>query len=118
LVNRNAGPLPVPELGGTFGIVMEHLPVEIRDAGLHISGFPNAVKVVAIKSTDANTFAHLSLHRADLGFALDMLDLLSKQEGECTRIQHGFVSLNDKVSTARSYHLCRRNRADDCSSQA
>jgi hypothetical protein len=31
----------------------------------------------------------LCLHRANLGFALDMLDLLSKQDGECTRIQQG-----------------------------
>lgn len=76
-------------VGETFGILMEHLPVEIRDGGVYFPGFPNAVKLAAIKSNDAKTFAHLSLHRADLGFALEMLDLLSKQEGECTRIQQG-----------------------------
>jgi hypothetical protein len=68
---------------------MEHLSVEIRNGEFHILGFPNAVKVVAIKSDDAKKFAHLSLHRADLGFALEMLGLLSKQEGECTPIQQG-----------------------------
>jgi hypothetical protein len=39
---------------------MEHLPVEIRNGEFHILGFPNAVKLVAIKSTDAKTFAHFA----------------------------------------------------------
>ena len=44
---------------------------------------------MAVKTEEAKSFAHFTLHRQDLQFALDMLDLISKQPGECTRIQVG-----------------------------
>ena len=95
LVNRNGRPFTCSRVGETLGIVMEHLSLEIREGEVYIPGFPNAVKVVAIKSKDARRLAHFSLHLTDLRFALDMLELLSKQEGECTRIQQDLWEIRD-----------------------
>jgi len=48
---------------------MEHFPVTRTDKGLHVEGFPDAVKIVRLASPGAKRLADLYLHRSDLEFA-------------------------------------------------
>lgn len=53
---------------------MEHFAISKTEAGLHIDGFPDATKVVAIEGKEAKRLSDLSLHKADLEFADGCLD--------------------------------------------
>ena len=55
---------------------MEHFAISKTEPGLHIEGFPDAVKVVAITGPDAKRVADLSLHKVDLDFADACLDAI------------------------------------------
>lgn len=48
---------------------MENFEISQRDAGMHIEGFPDAVKVVCIDCPDAVRLSDLALHKTDLEFA-------------------------------------------------
>jgi hypothetical protein len=61
---------------------MENFSVSKTDAGFHIEGFPDAVKVVAINGKKSKRLADLSLHRADLEFADACLDAINKAPEE------------------------------------
>lgn len=56
---------------------MEPYEVSRTEAGLHIHGFPDGVKVIAIEGPRAQRLADLALHRADLQFAIDCLDTIN-----------------------------------------
>ncbi len=57
---------------------MEHFAISKTEPGLHIEGFPDAVKVVAITGPDAKRVADLSLHKVDLDFADACLDAINQ----------------------------------------
>jgi hypothetical protein len=48
---------------------MDFLSMSQTDSGLHIDGFPDAVKVIALAGDAANEIADLSLHQRDLTIA-------------------------------------------------
>ena len=53
---------------------MEDLEIKHTKDGIQIEGFPDAVKVVQITGEKAKRLADLTLHRADLKFAIECLD--------------------------------------------
>lgn len=55
---------------------MEHFPISQTGAGLHIEGFPDAVKVIRLDSPQAQRLSDLALHKSDLDFADACLDAL------------------------------------------
>lgn len=61
---------------------MEHFTISKTEAGLHIEGFPDAVKVVLIDGREAKRLADLSLHKADLEFADACLDAINQAPEE------------------------------------
>jgi hypothetical protein len=56
---------------------MENFEISQRDSGLHIEGFPDAVKVIQIDSPDAVRLSDLALHKADLEFADRCLEAIN-----------------------------------------
>lgn len=58
-------------------VAMENIEISQRDAGIHIEGFPGAVKVVRIDSPDAIRVSDLALHKADLEFADNCLEAIN-----------------------------------------
>lgn len=54
-------------------------------SGFHIEGFPEAVKVAALKGARARRISHLVLHLGDLSFAEACLQILAKGQVEPTR---------------------------------
>ncbi len=57
---------------------MEHFAISKTESGLHIEGFPDAVKVVTINGPEAKRVADLSLHKEDLEFADACLDAINQ----------------------------------------
>jgi hypothetical protein len=57
---------------------MEHFAISKTEAGLHIEGFDDAVKVVEIGGQKAKRLADLSLHKTDLEFAETCLDAINQ----------------------------------------
>ena len=57
---------------------MEHFTISKNGSSLHIEGFPDAVKVVAIAGKESKRLADLSLHKADLEFADACLDAINQ----------------------------------------
>lgn len=53
---------------------MDSLGITKTEAGFHIEGFPDAVKVIKIGGPKAKRLADLALHRQDLEFALSCLE--------------------------------------------
>jgi len=67
---------------------MEHFTISKTEAGLHIEGFPDAVKVVVIDGREAKRLADLALHKDDLEFAdacLDAIDQAPADPSLCER---------------------------------
>ncbi|WP_025915973.1 hypothetical protein [Herminiimonas sp. CN] len=56
---------------------MEHFELSQQESGLHIEGFPDAVKVIAIEGPRSKRLADLALHRDDLEFADSCLDTIN-----------------------------------------
>ncbi|TCT06366.1 hypothetical protein [Paralcaligenes ureilyticus] len=56
---------------------MEHFEISQRESGLHIEGFPDAVKVIAIEGPRSKRLADLALHKDDLEFADGCLDAIN-----------------------------------------
>ena len=56
---------------------MEHFEISQRESGLHIEGFPDAVKVIAIEGPRSKRLADLALHKDDLEFADSCLDAIN-----------------------------------------
>lgn len=56
---------------------MENFEITQRDTGLHIEGFPDAVKVIHIDSPDAVRLSGLALHKIDLEFADHCLEAIN-----------------------------------------
>jgi hypothetical protein len=57
---------------------MEQFAISKTEAGLHIEGFPDAVKAIAVDGQEAKRLADLSLHKADLEFADTCLDAINQ----------------------------------------
>lgn len=53
---------------------MEYFPISKTETGVHIEGFPNAVKVIQIGGYKAKRLADLGLHKSDLEFAAKCLE--------------------------------------------
>jgi hypothetical protein len=58
-------------------IFMEYIETSPAKAGINIEGFPDAVKVIAIDGGKAKRLADLSLHKADLDFSDECLDVIN-----------------------------------------
>lgn len=56
---------------------MENFEISQRESGLHIEGFPDAVKVIQIDSPDAIRLSDLALHKLDLEFADRCLEAIN-----------------------------------------
>ncbi len=57
---------------------MEHFSISKTESGLHIEGFPDAVKVITINGPEAKRVADLTLHKEDLEFADSCLDAINQ----------------------------------------
>lgn len=64
---------------------MEPLRLSPQDGQLHIEGYPNAEKVVAIDGPKAQRLAHLSLHRNDLERARSYLEAIKETSSPILR---------------------------------
>jgi hypothetical protein len=53
---------------------MEYFDIEKQEHGLHVHGFPDAVKLLKLSDPKAKRLADLALHKHDLDFALQCLD--------------------------------------------
>jgi hypothetical protein len=53
---------------------MEYYEIEKQEHGLHVHGFPDAVKLLKLSNAKAKRLADLALHKHDLDFALQCLD--------------------------------------------
>lgn len=53
---------------------MEYYEIEMQLRGLHVHGFPDAVKLLKLSDAKAKRLADLALHKHDLDFALQCLD--------------------------------------------
>lgn len=56
---------------------MEQFNISQKESGLHIEGFPDAVKVLRIEGPRAKRLSDLALHKADLDFAESCLDAIN-----------------------------------------
>jgi len=56
---------------------MEKFPISKADTGLHIEGFPDAVKVIQLDNPKAQRLSDLALHKNDLDFADACLEALN-----------------------------------------
>jgi hypothetical protein len=61
---------------------MEDLRFSKTDAGFHIEGFPDAVKVIKLDGKLAAQLASYSLHHFDLGRSLSILESINKVDPE------------------------------------
>jgi hypothetical protein len=61
---------------------MEDLRFSKTDAGFHIEGFPNAVKVIKLDGKLAAQLSSYSLHHFDLGRALSILESINEVDPE------------------------------------
>lgn len=57
---------------------MEQFFISKMESGIHMEGFPDAVKVVKINGSEAKRLADLSLHKVDLEFADACLDAINQ----------------------------------------
>jgi hypothetical protein len=57
---------------------MEHFSVSKKETGLHVDGFPDAVKLVRLDDKKARRIADLALHKNDLDFAADCLAAINE----------------------------------------
>ena len=53
---------------------MEFYEIEKQEHGLHVHGFPDAVKLLKLSDAKAKRLGVLALHKHDLDFALQCLD--------------------------------------------
>lgn len=53
---------------------MEYFEIEKQEHGLHVHGFPDAVKLIRLDDAKAKRLADLALHKHDLDFAIQCLD--------------------------------------------
>jgi len=58
-----------------------------KQPSIHLPGFPNAVKLVDIRTPKAKRLADLALHQEDLRFALECLGLITINVSESNLIQ-------------------------------
>lgn len=56
---------------------MESIQIKPTDTGLHVEGFPDAVKLIKIAGPKAERAADLTLHKHDLEFAAQCLERLA-----------------------------------------
>jgi hypothetical protein len=66
---------------------MENLQIQTTETGLHVDGFPDAVKLVKIAGLKASRAADLALHKHDLEFAARCLERLSVTPHEDPTLQ-------------------------------
>ena len=56
---------------------MELFEISKKEPGLHIEGFPEAVKVLRIEGLCAKRLSDLALHKSDLEFSESGLDAIN-----------------------------------------
>lgn len=56
---------------------MENYKISQRESTLHVEGFPDAIKVIAIEGPRSKRLADLALHKIDLEFADSCLDAMN-----------------------------------------
>lgn len=57
---------------------MEHFEIAKTEEGLHVEGFPDAVKLLKLDGPKSKRLADLSLHKTDLDFALQCLEQINE----------------------------------------
>jgi hypothetical protein len=68
---------------------MEPLEIVKTDDGIHIDGFPDAVKVMQLTGAMAQEMADLISHRYDLRLALECLDAINHLQTEMRSVRDG-----------------------------
>ncbi|WP_042304216.1 hypothetical protein [Paraburkholderia kururiensis] len=71
---------------------MENIAIRSTGTGMHVEGFPDAVKLIRIAGAKATRAADLALHKHDLGFAAQCLERLSVTPHEDRFLQQTFWS--------------------------
>jgi hypothetical protein len=61
---------------------MERFQVSQTDSGLHLEGFPDAVKIIRVDGPHAKRLADLALHDSDLEFAAMCLEAINQSPEE------------------------------------
>lgn len=64
---------------------MENIAIRKTDRGLHIDGYPDAVRAIQLEGREARQLAHYVLHKSDLEFALSCLDRINITDDEIVR---------------------------------
>jgi hypothetical protein len=54
-------------------------------SGLHIEGYPDAVRAIRLDGPRARQLAHFGLHKSDLEFARDCLDAINETQSQVVR---------------------------------
>ena len=89
IVDHAAGCLHSTDIGASgsaWRVGMGHIPVTSTKTGVvHIEGFPNAAKLVALGGKQAELLGHLALHRRDLQFALECLVRINETADDILR---------------------------------
>lgn len=70
---------------------MEYFDLTHSSEGFHIEGFPDAVKVIALKGKKAKNLADLVLHKSDLDFAIECLQTLKTIPSSQVGIQRSLL---------------------------
>ena len=68
---------------------MEHFEINRTESGFHISGFPDAVKVLKLSGHKAQQISELASHRFDLLIALDSLEGINSISPERSLVRQG-----------------------------
>lgn len=57
---------------------MENFQISKSDGGIHIEGFPDALKVIQIDGPRSKRLADLALHKEDIEFAIECLEAINQ----------------------------------------
>ena len=68
---------------------MEHFEIDRTDSGFHISGFPDATKVIKLSGHKAQQISELASHRNDLQIALASLEGINDVAPESSLVRQG-----------------------------
>ena len=68
---------------------MEHFETDLTDSGFHISGFPDATKVIKLSGHKAQQVSELASHRNDLLIALSSLEGINEVAPDSFLVRQG-----------------------------
>ena len=68
---------------------MEHFEMDLTESGFHISGFPDATKVIKLSGHKAQQISELASHRNDLQIALASLEGINEVAPDNSLVRQG-----------------------------